>query len=81
MLLIALHITNDICPDSIQQCIAAGSVKLNLNLLLLACWHESLRENVHLPLMQCIDKEMKLLQEEVERCMDVCGGSDKAHSE
>lgn len=63
--LVALHGTKDF----------TGAVKLNVNRLLLEVWHAHLRESVGRPFMQRTDGGIAVLQEEVERWMDVCGSS------
>lgn len=75
---LALHGTNDFTPEIMQDCIAAGAVKLNVNKLLLQVWHVHQRENAHLPLMQRTDEGIEVLQAEVERWMDICRSSGKA---
>jgi fructose-bisphosphate aldolase class II len=60
------------------RCIHAGSVKLNINKLILESWQAHLKENAHLPQSQLIDEGMDVLQAEVERWMDICGSSGKA---
>ncbi|KAF7560808.1 hypothetical protein G7046_g3339 [Stylonectria norvegica] len=74
----ALHGTNDFTPAIIRQCIDAGTVKLNVNKLLLEVWNVFLRNNAHKPLTRLIDEGMAVLQEEVERWMDICGSTGKA---
>ncbi|KAM0429588.1 hypothetical protein ACHAPT_006184 [Fusarium lateritium] len=76
--LMALHGTNDFSGDIMKQCIEAGAVKLNVNKLLLEVWHVHLRENADKPFMQRTDEGIAVLQEEVERWMDICGSSGKA---
>ncbi|RTE71293.1 hypothetical protein BHE90_014305 [Fusarium euwallaceae] len=76
--LMALHGTNDFTGDIMKKCIDAGAVKLNVNKLLLEVWHVHLRENADKPFMQRTDEGIKVLQEEVERWMDICGSSGKA---
>ncbi|KAJ4156672.1 hypothetical protein NW754_008313 [Fusarium falciforme] len=76
--LMALHGTNDFSADIMKQCIDAGAVKLNVNKLLLEVWHVHLRENADKPFMQRTDEGIAVLQEEVERWMDICGSSGKA---
>ncbi|KAH7119680.1 fructose-bisphosphate aldolase [Dendryphion nanum] len=77
--LICLHGTNDFPPSIMRQCIESGSVKLNVNKLILEVWNEFLRENAQkLGIVALIDEGMKVLQEETERWMDICGSSGKA---
>lgn len=76
--LMALHGTNDFSADVMKQCIDAGAVKLNVNKLLLEVWHVHLRENADKSFMQRTDEGIAVLQEEVERWMDICGSSGKA---
>lgn len=62
-----------------KRCIENGAIKLNVNKLLLEVWNEFLRKNAATtPLVKLIDGGMKVLQEETERWMDVCGSSGKA---
>ncbi|SPO03121.1 related to fructose-bisphosphate aldolase [Cephalotrichum gorgonifer] len=74
----ALHGTNDFTPEIMKRCIQSGTVKLNVNKLVLECWNTYLREHVHEPLMKLMDGGMAVLQDEVERWMDICGSSGKA---
>lgn len=74
----ALHGTNDFTPAIMKRCIASGTVKLNVNKLLLEAWNVHLESHAHLPLMQLISEGMDVLQAEVERWMDICGSSGKA---
>jgi fructose-bisphosphate aldolase class II len=61
-----------------QDCIAAGAAKLNVNKLLLQVWHVHQRENAHLPFVQRTDEGIEVFQAEVERWMDICRSSGKA---
>ena len=74
---IALHGTNDFSPELTRACIAAGTTKVNVNKLLLACWNEFLKENAHLSIVQLIDQGMEILQRETERWMVVCGSAGR----
>lgn len=52
---------------------------MNVNKLILEVWNEFLRENASkLGIVALIDEGMKVLQEETERWMDICGSSGKA---
>lgn len=61
-----------------RRSIESGSVKLNVNKLLLECWSDHLRKNAAKPMTERIDEGMMVLQKEVERWMDICGSSGKA---
>lgn len=62
-----------------QRCIRSGAVKLNVNKLLLEVGNEFLRKNAAtLPIVKLIDGQMKVIQAETERWMDICGSSGKA---
>jgi fructose-bisphosphate aldolase class II len=62
-----------------QRCIRAGAVKLNVNKLLLEVGNEVLRKKAgSLSLVQLIDEQVKVIQAETERWMDICGSSGKA---
>jgi fructose-bisphosphate aldolase class II len=77
--LIALHGTNDFPADVMTKCIQSGTVKLNVNKLLLEVWNEFYRKNAAtLGIVKLIDEGMNILQEETERWMDICGSSGKA---
>ncbi|RGP60401.1 tagatose 1,6-diphosphate aldolase [Fusarium longipes] len=76
--IMALHGTNDFSPQIMQDCVKAGTVKLNVNKLVLQVWHDHLRKNVHLAFMERVDEGIKVLQAEVEKWMDICGSSGKA---
>ncbi|KAF2009639.1 fructose-bisphosphate aldolase, partial [Aaosphaeria arxii CBS 175.79] len=77
--LIALHGTNDFPPAILRRCIESGTVKLNVNKLILEVWNQFLRENASkLGIVSLLDEGMKVLQEETERWMDICGSSGKA---
>ncbi|KAF7555100.1 hypothetical protein G7Z17_g2445 [Cylindrodendrum hubeiense] len=76
--MVALHGTNDFTPDIMRQCIQNGSVKLNVNKLILEVWNVHLQENARKPLMQLMDEGMDVLQKETERWMDICGSTGKA---
>ncbi|KAJ9654611.1 hypothetical protein H2198_006357 [Neophaeococcomyces mojaviensis] len=74
----ALHGTNDFSPELTKQCIAAGTAKFNVNKLLLACWTQFVRQNVHLSIPQLIDQGIEVLQDETERWMAICGSAGRA---
>jgi fructose-bisphosphate aldolase class II len=77
--LVALHGTNDFPPEVMQRCIRAGAVKLNVNKLLLEVGNEVLRSKAAgWSLVQLIDEQLKVIQAETERWMDICGSSGKA---
>lgn len=77
--MMALHGTNDFTPDIMKRCIENGTTKLNINKLILEPWNVHLKKNALCqPLMQLIDEGMDVLQEEVERWMDICGSTGKA---
>lgn len=77
--MMALHGTNDFTPEIMRKCIQNGTVKLNINKLILEAWNEHLKLNAAsqalLPLM---DEGMDILQAEVERWMGICGSTGKA---
>ena len=61
------------------RCIRAGAIKLNVNKLLLEVGNEVLKKNAastSLPNLR--DQQMKVIQKETERWMDICGSSGKA---
>jgi fructose-bisphosphate aldolase class II len=77
--LVALHGTNDSPAKIMQRCIRSGAVKLNVNKPLLEVGHEVSRK--HAPtnsLAKLIDMQIKVIQKETERWMDICGSSGKA---
>ncbi|KAF1934890.1 fructose-bisphosphate aldolase [Clathrospora elynae] len=77
--LIALHGTNNFPAEVMQRCIRSGAVKLNVNKLLLEVGNEVLRKNAAgMPLVKLIDEQIRVIQEETERWMDICGSSGKA---
>lgn len=77
--LIALHGTNDFPAKIMQQCIRAGAIKLNVNKLLLEVGNEVLRKHgKDWPLVKLIDEQIRAIQSETERWMDICGSSGKA---
>ncbi|KAH8722986.1 ketose-bisphosphate aldolase [Phaeosphaeriaceae sp. PMI808] len=79
--LIALHGTNDFPPEVMQRCIRAGAIKLNVNKLLLEVGNEVLRKNASTwSLSKLIEEQMRVIQEETERWMDICGSSGRALS-
>lgn len=76
---VALHGTNDFSPEVMRKCIEAGAVKLNVNKLLLEVGNQVLRENAaSWGVPKLIDEQMKVIQKETERWMDICGSSGKA---
>jgi fructose-bisphosphate aldolase class II len=76
---IALHGTNDFPPEVMERCIKSGAVKLNVNKLLLEVGNEVLRKNAAgWSVPKLIDEQMKVIQKETERWMDICGSSGKA---
>lgn len=76
---IALHGTNDFPEEVMKKCIKAGAIKLNVNKLLLEVGNEVLRKNgANWGVPRLIDEQMKVIQAETERWMDVCGSSGKA---
>jgi fructose-bisphosphate aldolase class II len=77
--LVALHGTNDFPAEVMQRCIRAGAIKLNVNKLLLEVGNEVLRKRAaNTSLVQLIDEQIKVIQAETEKWMDVCGSSGKA---
>ncbi|KAH7397443.1 fructose-bisphosphate aldolase [Pyrenochaeta sp. MPI-SDFR-AT-0127] len=77
--IIALHGTNDFPPEVMKKCIRSGAIKLNVNKLLLEVGNEVLRENAaNWSLVKLIDEQMRVIQAETERWMDICGSSGKA---
>jgi fructose-bisphosphate aldolase class II len=77
--LIALHGTNDFPPEVMKRCIRSGAIKLNVNKLLLELGNEVLRKNAATwSIPKLIDEQMRAIQEETERWMDICGSSGKA---
>lgn len=77
--LIALHGTNDFPPEVMQRCIRSGAIKLNVNKLLLEVGNEVLRKNAATwSIPRLIDEQIKVIQAETERWMDICGSSGKA---
>ena len=75
---IALHGTNDFTPELMRKCINSGAVKLNVNKLILESWDKHLKDNIEVPYSRRTDEGMQVLQDEVERWMDICGSSRKA---
>ncbi|KAH7381414.1 ketose-bisphosphate aldolase [Phaeosphaeria sp. MPI-PUGE-AT-0046c] len=76
---IALHGTNDFPEEVMRKCIKAGAIKLNVNKLLLEVGNEVLRQNgANWGVPRLIEEQMKVIQAETERWMDVCGSSGKA---
>jgi fructose-bisphosphate aldolase class II len=77
--LVALHGTNDFPPEVMQRCIRSGAIKLNVNKLLLEVGNEVLRKNAAtMSVVQLIEEQMKVIQAETERWMDICGSTGKA---
>jgi fructose-bisphosphate aldolase class II len=77
--LIALHGTNDFPAEVMQRCIRSGAIKLNVNKLLLEVGNELLRkEAANLSLVKLMDEQIRVIQAETERWMDICGSSGKA---
>lgn len=75
---LALHGTNDFSPELVRQCIEAGTVKLNVNKLLLEVWNQHLKAHANDSLTKLIDDGMEILQKETVRWMHVCGSAGKA---
>jgi fructose-bisphosphate aldolase class II len=76
--LIALHGTNDFPPEVMQRCIRSGAIKLNVNKLLLEVGNEVLRKNAATwSIPRLIDEQIRVIQAETERWMDICGSSGK----
>ncbi|KAH7074253.1 fructose-bisphosphate aldolase [Paraphoma chrysanthemicola] len=77
--LIALHGTNDFPPEVMQRCIRSGAIKLNVNKLLLEVGNVVLRKNAaSWSIPKLIDEQIRVIQAETERWMDICGSSGKA---
>ncbi|TQN65939.1 putative fructose-bisphosphate aldolase [Colletotrichum shisoi] len=77
--LMALHGANGFSAEILQRCIRNGAIKLNVNKLLLEVWNAHLQENAaRKPLSQLMEDGMNILQEEVERWVDICGSAGKA---
>lgn len=78
-MLIALHGTNDFPPEVMKRCIRAGATKLNVNKLLLEAGNAILRKNADVwPLVKLINEQIRTIQEETERWMDIVGSSGRA---
>jgi fructose-bisphosphate aldolase, class II len=77
---LALHGTNDFSPELVRQCIEAGTVKLNVNKLLLECWNQHLKTHASDSLTKLIDDGMDVLQKETVRWMHICGSAGKAQT-
>lgn len=75
---LVLHGTNDFEPSLTQACVNAGVTKVNVNKLVLDCWHNNLRVNAARPLTDLMDTGMDVLAREMERWMDIVGSSGKA---
>jgi fructose-bisphosphate aldolase, class II len=79
--LIALHGTNDFPAEVMQRCIRSGAIKLNVNKLLLEVGNEVLRKHAaEWSLVKLIDEQMRVIQAETEKWMDICWSSGKAPS-
>lgn len=76
--LLVLHGTNDFSPELIQQCVAAGVTKLNVNKLLLEAWSNHLRVHASDSIVKLIDDGIAVLQAETEKWMRICGSAGKA---
>lgn len=76
--LLVLHGTNDFPPELIQQCVAAGVTKLNVNKLLLEAWSIHLRSHASDSITKLIDDGIAVLQAETEKWMQICGSAGKA---
>ncbi|KAI8931669.1 hypothetical protein NX059_011316 [Plenodomus lindquistii] len=77
--LIALHGTNDFPPEVMKRCIRSGAIKLNVNKLLLEVGNQVLRKNAAgTPLVKLIDEQIRVLQAETERWIDIVGSTGKA---
>ena len=75
----ALHGTNDFTEEIMKRCIQNGTVKLNVNKLVLEPSNVHLKERAaHDSLVKLIDDGMAIVQTEVERWMDICESSGKA---
>lgn len=62
-----------------QRSIKSGAIKLNVNKLLLEVGNEVLRKNAaSMPLVKLIDEQIRVIQAETERWMDIVGSSGKA---
>lgn len=76
---IALHGTNDFPPDVMRRCIRSGAVKLNVNKLILGAGNEVVRQKgASWPLVKLIEEQLRVVQAEAERWMDIVGSSGKA---
>jgi fructose-bisphosphate aldolase class II len=77
---LVLHGTNDFDASLTQACVKAGVTKVNVNKLVLDCWHDNLRSNAMRPLTELMDTGIDVLTKEIERWMDIVGSSGKASS-
>jgi fructose-bisphosphate aldolase class II len=76
---VALHGTNDFPEEVMRKCIRAGATKLNVNKLLLEVGNEVLRKNAaSWGVPRLVDEVVRVVREETERWMDVCGSSGRA---
>lgn len=77
--LIALHGTNDFPPEVMRRCIRSGAVKLNVNKLILEAGNAVLRKNAaSWSLVKLIEEQLRVIQAEAEKWMDIVGSSGKA---
>ena len=62
-----------------QRCIQSGAIKLNVNKLIMEVGNKVLREHAaSWPLVKSIDEQIRVIQAETEKWMDICGSSGKA---
>ncbi|KAJ5965253.1 ketose-bisphosphate aldolase [Penicillium waksmanii] len=75
---LVLHGTNDFSPELTKECIKAGVSKVNVNKLVLDPWYENLHKNATYPLTELMESGIRVLNEEMQRWMDIVGSSGKA---
>ncbi|KAL4791696.1 ketose-bisphosphate aldolase [Aspergillus venezuelensis] len=76
---LAVHGTNGYEPALVQECIAAGCSKVNVNKLVLDDYYEHLHANAgKLPHTQLIEEGIKKVVDLTVKWMEICGSAGKA---
>ncbi len=75
---LVLHGASDIPEEDIRRAVSLGISKINYYSQLFRAFMQSVKENVDLPVEECLSKGIDVLTIEISKLMQMCGSSGKA---